>query len=275
MSNELEQENINQVIESSETETVQKSNKNRSFYTDNGLFWFVLFFGLFFVTFVFVFQVLLTPIKVLGTSMRPTINNSALVKGENDEEHSDIVYYSKNKEYKNNDIVIVSNNNYVYHNNSTINFIIKRVIAVGGQQIEFKHTSKGIVDGEIRYYYTIKVLDSLGNDTHLNQSYLDEEMYFTEIEMSSTSYPKYNMLISKLFFEGTYTITVSENHYFVMGDNRNNSTDSRFFGEVAYEDISGSVKLIVPYGKSIFASIWQTIFSTKYIINSNFKYYNI
>ena len=54
---------------------------------------FFVIFGIAFLTFFYIFYVYLTPIKVVGTSMSPTINVS--VVSESDENHNDIVYYAK------------------------------------------------------------------------------------------------------------------------------------------------------------------------------------
>ena len=63
---------------------------------------------------------------VVGKSMQPTINASA--NSDSDEEHVDIVYYSKNNTYKNDNIVIISNLTNKYINSSQVEFFIKRII---------------------------------------------------------------------------------------------------------------------------------------------------
>ena len=55
------------------------------------------------------------------------------------------------------------------------------------------------------------------------------------------------------------SVKISENCYFAMGDNRNDSSDSRYFGEINYNDICGNVRLQVEYGENIWIALFKKI----------------
>lgn len=246
-----------------------KKKRNR-YSTETLLFAFILIFGMALVVTIYIFNIWLTPIQVIGTSMQPTINTS--VTSESDEDHSDIVYYLKANSYNNNDIIIIDNTKltyidmtaFGYEKDDSPNYLIKRVVATGGQTIRFYITSTKQAQSPTEtttYYYQIIVYDENGENINLDQSYLgDDDMCFTLAEYNY--YSQYWSVYAEIFGgmledEDGYDYEVKENCYFAMGDNRNNSTDSRFFGEIEYDDICGSVRLILAYGDNIFVAIYK------------------
>lgn len=71
------------------------------------------------------------------------------------------------------------------------------------------------------------VIDLQGNVVYINGEPLDEEAYINLSEVTNNQ-PIYNV---------SFPFTVPEDHYFLMGDNRGNSLDSRYFGAVSRDKI--------------------------------------
>lgn len=82
------------------------------------------------------------------------------------------------------------------------NIVIKRLIAIGGDTVELK---SGVlyVNGQL-----------------VNESYISE---------------------SPLFRQSSFTTVVPQGHYFVMGDNRDNSRDSRLVGNFKTSSLIGVI----------------------------------
>ena len=235
--------------------------------TNSLLFYFLAVFGVVFLSIFFLFNVYLTPISVIGQSMLPTIN--AQTTSNSDDEHNDMVYYREKNSYSYGDIVIISNESeqYIKNENKTerIHFLIKRIIACPGDTITFYLTD---IDYQNHlYYYDISVKNSNGVIIDLNEeSYIKEPMYIYKDPDHQIIYNDYfanianNLLNDSLDeSERKFSITLKSNCYFVMGDNRNNSSDSRSFGEVATNDICGNVRIQVKYGENIWIALFRSL----------------
>ena len=78
--------------------------------------------------------------------------------------------------------------------------------------------------------------------------------------LESKNYQYYNSLITSLRVNKEFSHTMGKDEYFIMGDNRNNSTDSRFFGPITSQDILGKVVLQIKPNQNLFQSIWHKLF---------------
>ena len=87
---------------------------------------------------------------------------------------------------------------------------IKRVIGLPGEKLEIKQTSNGT------YHVYI-------NDKRLDESYIMSEYDYHKCSESVNCGP----------------IIIPENNYFMMGDNRGNSVDSRFWGTLPKDRFIG------------------------------------
>ena len=151
------------------------------------------------------FTYLIRPVTVDGRSMVPTLQNQ-------DKLVMRRILYQPHQ----GDVVVVSNyaghlldsNGNVVESGSALNeILIKRVIAVAGQTIEVR-------EDEGRVYVDGQPLD----EPYVNEPTLTNDGAFD------------------------YPITIPEGYIFVMGDNRNHSTDSRssYVGLIAKEDVLGN-----------------------------------
>ncbi len=124
------------------------------------------------------------------------------------------------------DVVITSVPDY-YGDNP----LVKRVIAVGGQTVDIDF-EKWVVTVDGKPLAT----DEFGNPT--NEPYVNYMQGYPMYELSNGQNPI------------SYPYKVPQGYVFVMGDNRNNSSDSRKFGAVSERNIIGKVLFrIVPFEK--------------------------
>ena len=150
-----------------------------------------------------IFGYLMRPVTVEGRSMVPTLYNE-----------DKLVMFRLFYQPHAGDIVVVNNHGgHVFAGDEVVSSgisldecIIKRVIAVGGQKVEVRADENAVYVDDVR----------------LDEPYINE---LTATDDRAFEYP----------------ITIPEGYVFVMGDNRNHSTDSRsaFVGLVEKGDVMG------------------------------------
>ena len=139
------------------------------------------------VSIIFIRAFIVTPVKVDGTSMYPTLTNNEI-----------LLLNKIDKSYNRFDVIVFKYNN---------TKLVKRIIGIPGDTIEYKD-----------------------NKLYINGKYIKENF-----KHKDTS-------------DFTYSTVIPENSYYVLGDNRVNSLDSRIIGLVEKEKIEGTVNLsILPF----------------------------
>lgn len=127
--------------------------------------------------FIFMFNLKFTIVLVSGSSMEPTYHNGDLLLAE---KHTEINRFDK--------VIIITDNK----------FIIKRIIGLPGETIEYKNNN---------LYVNGKLIKDIYRNGNTND----------------------------------FSVTISNNGYYCLGDNRENSRDSRYFGEFNRQSIFAKV----------------------------------
>lgn len=207
---------------------------------------------------------------VEGTSMQPNLNSSIILENESE----DAVYVNIYGEIKFGDIVVLDT--------GSSDDIIKRVMGLGGDYVTIAKS------GDNFYVYRIPkesmVLDENGNiigsllednnarllENEANFGYTIDYKSWSKVSYvisgswtyESQFYDKFikNADESELFTSsnGLIYVKIPEDYVFCLGDNRETSQDSRYYGFFSMEEVVGNVDIIV-YDYSFGNRILQVI----------------
>lgn len=137
----------------------------------------------------------ITPVRVQGSSMTPTLHDGEV-----------LILKKYDQSYQRFDIVVLNHNN---------DKLIKRIIGLPGEHVEYKNNKLYI------------------DDKKIEEGFLPENLEFEDFD---------TILLGDSI--------IPKNTYLVIGDNRNNSTDSRIIGFIDKKNILGTTNLrIFPFTK--------------------------
>ena len=137
---------------------------------------------------------------------------------------------------------------------------IKRVIGLPGDKIKIVNGSIIINDNIImkKNIEDFNDFDKMGIQYKIRQY----KEYFFDLEVNILD------IMDKGLVDNTVLYTVPDNHFFVMGDNRDNSQDSRFLNKVGYipmENLVGKAQFIFfSLQNSRFYQLWKWPKSIRY-----------
>ncbi len=146
---------------------------------------------------------------------------------------SDPIYLFNEKPVERGDIIV-----FKYPKDPNINYI-KRVIGLPGDTIEIKNKFVYLNGEKLK---TIK-LDSTKYMETMDEKFRDNNLSFYRTYVDGKSYV-YQVDNDNYFVVNAEKKTVPKGQYFVMGDNRDFSYDSRFWGFVPHRYIKGKAVLI-------------------------------
>ncbi|MDO5078719.1 MAG: signal peptidase I [Streptococcus minor] len=160
-----------------------------------------------------------SPVTVDGHSMDPTLQ---------DKEH--LIMY-RTKDIQRFDIVVASEPD----DSGNEKLIVKRVIGMPGDTIRFDNDILYVNDKQMNEPYLKEYLEAFAKDK-LQAIYSYNAQFQTRAQVSTAFTVDTN-------FQPSFTVTVPEGHYYLLGDDRIVSQDSRAVGSFAKENIKGKIVL--------------------------------
>lgn len=135
-----------------------------------------------------------------------------------------------------------------YPNDPSIDYI-KRVVGLPGDKISY-HNDRVYINGQPAKQEYKGIYTGVGSGLPMNGALLSiEHLDSVEHEILTVR--------SRRSGEGEYT--VPEGRYFVMGDNRDNSNDSRFWGTVPEANLVGEAFMIWMNWDAVEGIMWKRI----------------
>ena len=110
--------------------------------------------------------------------------------------------------------------------------LVKRVIGLPGDIVAMKNNVLSINGKQINYQTTINAASTQVTENRKIENVFGKE-YFVQIKNEGSSLSSFN------------SVKVPEGHYLVLGDNRDNSADSRVIGFVPRNEIVGRSRKVV------------------------------
>ncbi len=118
---------------------------------------------------------------------------------------------------------------------------IKRVIGLPGDRIQMKQGLLYINDEPVKRE---RVSDFIGEDPCGRSEAMTRVKRWKETLPNGVAYESLDCVDSPDFPDTTKVYEVPPGDFFMMGDNRDNSSDSRVFGYVPFENLVGRAQMI-------------------------------
>lgn len=122
------------------------------------------------------------------------------------------------------------------HMNKT--YYIKRVIGIPGDQVTYRN-KRLYVNGELVAEEPLAVVPGARSRQQVSLADFGGRSHLVQADLARPA--------------RDFSITVRPDHYFMMGDNRDNSSDSRVWGQVSEQDIVGKAFAVWMHWDSLFS----------------------